>query len=283
MYSLYDGPYRYECMTKCMEVAGEAHEKVPPSGSDTWGNFVNKASEVEVYFNRTVVAAEYLVMDGSFFEPWSQPIGDEKVVDAPAGVLLAGAEAVAPPAVFDGLGIEVAERICEAIAEQLGHLGPLFVCESGVAAVGLGVLEVYFLVRHVHIAAYDDGLSGVESVQIGLKVVFPRHAIVESSQTVLRIRRVNIDEIEVFVFKRDDATFVVVLVDADAISHRKRLLSGIDGRAAVAFLVGIVPKRSVAGELKVELSGLHLGLLKAEEVGIERFKCLREVFRDAGT
>ena len=62
---------------------------------------------------------------------------------------------------------------------------------------------------------------------------------------------------------------MVVLVDTDAIGHAERLVLGEDGRARIAFLLGIVPIGLIALELQVQLTGLHLCFLQTEEVCIQ--------------
>ncbi len=90
-----------------------------------------------------MVGAEYLVVDGGTEELGLQTVGDEEIVDAPPCVLLAGLETVGPPGVdVLPVGIEVTERIGEARRQQFAELAALLVRESGVAAVGLGILQV---------------------------------------------------------------------------------------------------------------------------------------------
>ena len=62
----------------------------------------------------TVVAAEDVGMDAGIGKAGTQALGDEEVVDAPAGILLACLEAVGPPRVGDLVGVEGAEGVEEA-------------------------------------------------------------------------------------------------------------------------------------------------------------------------
>ena len=75
---------------------------------------------------------------------------------------------------------------------------------------------------------------------------------------------------------------MVVGIDADAVSDVQRLVARIDGSAGITFLVGIVPERLVPLKLKVELPGLHLGLLQTEEVGIQLTEDVAESFSFTG-
>ena len=76
---------------------------------------------------------------------------------------------------------------------------------------------------------------------------------------------------------------MVVLVDAYAIGDAQRLVAGVDGCAGVALLVGIVPEGVVAVKLEVELAGLHLGLLQAEEVGVQLAEDIFKALAHTGT
>ena len=76
---------------------------------------------------------------------------------------------------------------------------------------------------------------------------------------------------------------MVVLVYINAIADAERLMACEDSRSAIAFLVGIVPERLISLELQVELPGLHLRLLQAEEVGIKHFEHVAEAFPFTGS
>ena len=177
----------------------------------------------------------------------------------------------------------MAEGVGETGAEQRSEFGTFFIGETGVTAVGLRVFQVDFLMSHVEVAAKNHRLFGIELLEVGSKVVFPLHAIVESAQFVLRVRHIGGHQIEVGHLKRDYASLVVVKVDADAIAHAQRCVAGEDCRARIAFFVGIVPIRLIALEVQVKLSGLHFGFLKAEEVGIELLECVLKSFSHTGT
>ena len=79
------------------------------------------------------------------------------------------------------------ERIDESVGKELCHLLSFFVGESGVLAVGLGILQVYFLVCYVQVAAQDDWLLGIKLLDVVEEIVLPLHAVVESAQSVLRV------------------------------------------------------------------------------------------------
>ena len=62
-----------------------------------------------------MVAARDLAPDVGAFDLVLQPVGDDKIVDAPSGVVLPGIEAIAPPGVCAGLiRIEIPEGIRKA-------------------------------------------------------------------------------------------------------------------------------------------------------------------------
>ena len=84
--------------------------------------------------------------------------GHDEVVDTPSGVLLACTESVRPPRVGGVVGMQRTERIDESVGKELCHLLAFLVGESGVLAVGLGILQVYFLVCYVQVTAQNDWL-----------------------------------------------------------------------------------------------------------------------------
>ena len=103
----------------------------------------------------------------------------------------------------------MAEGVDETGIEMLSHLRTFLVGETGVHAVGLGILNVNLLVCHVHIAAHDDGLLGIEFLHITTEGFVPRHTVVETTQAILRIGCIDGDEIEVGIFERDDTTLMI--------------------------------------------------------------------------
>ena len=130
---------------------------------------------------------------------------------------------------------------------------------------------------HIQVAAQDYGLLFIQGHQVTTEIVLPLHAVVQTFQSVLTVRRVAANEVEVGVFQRDESSLVVVFVDTHAILYGERGMLGVDGCTRVSFLVGIVPVTLVTEEGHVELTCLHLGLLQAEEVGIQGVEGLFEI------
>ena len=131
---------------------------------------------------------------------------------------------------------------------------------------------------HIQVATKNDRLLRIETLEVGTEGIFPRHTIVKTLQAILRVGRIAADEVEIRHLKRNDAAFVVVLIDANTISHTERLVTGKDGSTGITLLIGIVPIRLIALEGQIELSFLHLRLLKTEEVGIQLTENLTESF-----
>ena len=215
-----------------------------------------------------MVGAKDIGQDFGVGDALLQAIAHHEVVDAPTRILLAGLKAIRPPRIGDLLRIFPSEGVGEACCQELRKLRPLLVRESRVHAIGLRVLQVYLLVGHVQVAAQDDGFLLIEAEEILTERIFPRHAIVEALQTVLRVGRIAAHQEEVLHLERHHPTLMIVVVDADAIGHIEGFVLGKDGCAGVAFLLGIVPIRLIAIELQVQLTGLHLRFLQAEEVRI---------------
>ena len=211
-------------------------------------------------------------------------VGYDEVVDAPSGVVLAGVEAVAPPRIHAlGVGVEAAPCVGEARFQNSSHLAAFFIGESGVLAVGLGIFEVDLLMRDVQIAAVDDRLLLVKSLDVGEEVVLPAHAVVEALEAVLTVRGVDGDEVEVVILERDDPALVIVLVDADAIADRERSVLCKYRGAGVSLLLGVVPVALVAFEAQVDLTLLQFCLLQAEKVGAYLIKNICEALAHDST
>ena len=242
-----------------------------------------RTSNINGEFYGTMVGTQDVGMDLGTTELVVEGSGGDKIVDTPAGILLASLEAVGPPGVDAFLvGIEIAEGVGKAGSQQVGELGAFFVGKAGIAAVGLGVLEVDFLMGHVQVPTEDDGFLGFQLLDVGQESFFPRHAVIQTAEFVLRIGHIDSDEVEMLHLKGNDTAFVVVLIHSYSIGNRQGLVTGKDSSARIAFLFGIVPIGLITGELEVELSGLHLGFLQAEEVGIEFVKYISEAFVATG-
>ena len=101
--------------------------------------------------------------------------------------------------------------------------------------------------RHIEVSADDHRLLLVKLHQIGSEVILPRHTIAETAKVILRVRHIHSGEVVVLVFECDYSTLCVVVFDAYAVGDTQRLMSGIDSRTRIAFLLGIVPVAHIAG------------------------------------
>ena len=156
----------------------------------------------------------------------AQAVGEQKIVDTPSGIFLSCPEAVRPPRVSYLFGIKRAETIHESIFQKLCHLGSFLVGETGILTICLWILEVYLLMSYVQVAANDNGLDLVKFVKVGLKVIFPSHPIIQTTQSVLRIGCIDSHKIEAFHFKRYHTAFMVVLVNTQSVSNAQRFMLG---------------------------------------------------------
>ena len=173
--------------------------------------------------------------------------------------------------------MEITEAVGEAIIQKNGHLFALLIGETGIAAVGLRIFDIYLFVCYIQIAADDDWFLGIKRFQKLAEIVFPSHAIIQALEFCLRIWGVAGNEIELVIFQRDDSAFMIMFLYAHAIAYAQRLVLGINGCTRVSFFLSVVPITLVALKQKVELSLLHLCFLQAEEVGIEFLKLVLEV------
>ena len=132
-----------------------------------------------------MVGAVDLCVDFSIFNAVAQSLTGYEVVDAPPCVLLAGLKAVGPPRVGYLLWIEGAEGVDEATGKEVAEFLTLGIRKACVHAVGFGIFQVYFLVCHVEVATEDDGLLGIELLEIVAEIVLPCHAVVQSLEPIL--------------------------------------------------------------------------------------------------
>ena len=217
-----------------------------------------------------MVAAHHLGQDEGVLHLVPQPVGDHEIVDAPTHVPGPGSRPVAPPGVGVGpVGVEEAEGVGKARLQKLGELAPFLIGKAGVADVLLGVFQVDLLVGHVHIAADDHGLCPVQLLQIGAEVVLPAHPVVQALQLVLGVGGVDADQEEVPIFQGHRPALGVMLRDAQVIAHGEGLAFGKDDRAGIALLFRVAPVALIAGEIQLDLPGLELGLLQADEIRLE--------------
>lgn len=114
-----------------------------------------------------VVASHHLVANLAVTQARQQTTREQKVIEPPAYVLLAGVHHVGPEGVGVGLlGVELAEAVGEAGFQQLAEALALFRGEACVLLVPLGVLQVDLLVGHVEVTAQHHGFLNVQLTQV---------------------------------------------------------------------------------------------------------------------
>ena len=207
----------------------------------------------------------------------AQTVGDQKIVDAPADVLLPRAEAVAPPGICAGqLRIAKTKGVCKAARKQLREFPAFLVGKAGVPAVGFRILQVDFLMGDVQVAAEDHGSLRVKRAKIGAQRVLPRHTVVDALQAVLRIRRVAGQNVTIRVFQRDETSLMIQFGHAAAIAHGERLMPREDRCAGIALFLGRIPELMIALERERNLLRLRLRLLQTEKIRMQRRKHVRK-------
>ena len=237
-----------------------------------------------------MVAAKDVTADARVAHVAGDCVAHQEVINAPASVVFASIKAVAPPAV-DALDVGVcrAPGIGKAGIEQLGELAALFVRKTRVAAVGLGVLKVDLLVRHVKVAAGHHGFTGLalKCAQKAAVGIVPRHAHIDAGELVLGVGRIDVDKPELIELERADAALGCGLrhelcrlalagVGQQGIGaqHAQRFLAAKDRGARIAFALGVAPGLVIAGQVDIDLALLQLGLLQRQDVDIELLRDL---------
>ena len=123
------------------------------------------------------------------------------------------------------------ESINEALVKKLCEFLALLIRETGIHAICLRILQVYLLMSNVHVTTYDDWFLGIKCLEICSEVILPCHAVVKSAKTILRVRGIDGNEIELLVFKGDNATFMVMFIYPHTITNAQWGMFSIDSGA----------------------------------------------------
>ena len=209
----------------------------------------------------------------------AQTCRDKEIIYAPTCVLLSRMKTIAPPGIRPGkVGIKEPERIGKTAFEQQGELAAFLVGKTGIASVCRRILQIYLVVRHVHVAANHYGLGLRKLEQVFAEGVVPRHAVVEPRQTVLRVGSIYVYKIKRLGFQRDNPPFAVVFAYSQSVAYRKRFAAREYRRARISFLLSIVPVRLISVESYIYLAVLQFGFLQAEKIGVQLRKGVLESF-----
>ena len=133
--------------------------------------------------------------------------------------------------------------------------------------IGRRVLKVYLLVRHIKVSAHNHRLG--KGRQVCPEGIFPLHTVVQTAQPVLGIGDIDANQEKILVLQGNHPPLPVVFLYAQAITHGKRRMFGIDSRTGVAFLFRVVPIGLIAQELQIQLTGLQFGFLQTEKVCVQ--------------
>ena len=77
-----------------------------------------------------MVASHYRCENEAVLNTFKKTVRDHKIVDTPTDVLCASGEHIAPPGIFDLVGIERAEGVGESSLEKLGKFAAFFIGKS---------------------------------------------------------------------------------------------------------------------------------------------------------
>ena len=70
------------------------------------------------------------------------------------------------------------------------------------------------------------GFGFFQFLAIGQKISIPLHTVVETAEFILRIWRIDGDQIKVLELCSNDSAFCVVMLDIDAVGDTERLVLG---------------------------------------------------------
>ena len=193
-------------------------------------------------------------------------------------------EAVGPPGIDAFLiRIEVTEGIDETSFQQLRHLAALFIRKAGILPVGLRILQVDFLMSHVHVPRCHHRLMLRQLTQVCTEGILPFHSIGQALQFILGIRCIYGNEVEIFELRSNHAAFMVVLLDTQTVGNADRFFFAKYRRSGVSLLLSVVPVLVIARKIHLNLAFLQLGFLQTENICIYFIEEVHEVLPHNGT
>src|SRR6266516_7443851 len=230
-----------------------------------------------------MVGALHFGPDEGAFEARAEGGADEEVVDAPTYIPGPDTGHRTPPGVMPAVGLEFAEGVEEPGLHESGEPGSFLGREAMVFHVCLGIGEVEFGVRHVEVAAEDDGSLLFKPLEVAEEIAVPPPAVGKPRKFALRVWDIDVHQGEVGVLSGEHATFFVVLGDADAVCHIQWAGLREDSSAGVALLLRSVPVSGVGGwpEL-LDVIRTGLGFLHAENVGLLGVEVIEEILPQHG-
>ena len=169
-----------------------------------------------------------------------------------------------------------AERVGEPGVKKRREARALLVRESGVPAVGTGVLEVYLLVGHVEVSAGHNRLLLRQLAEELPVARVPLKTLVNAGQAVLGVGRVDVHKPVPVKLQRADAPLVISHRAAYLPHHPQRLLAREDRRPGVALALCVVPSLIITRQVELQLALLELGLLQGKDIGVQLAKDLLE-------
>ena len=141
---------------------------------------------------------------------------------------------------------------------------------------------VDFPVRHIEIPADENRFPGLEPSQVLPEGVLPLTAVAQPGQLCLGVGGVDSHQVKLRILQSDHSALLVMLLDAQAVLYRQRLLFGKDRGARIALALGTVPVLVIARGIHLRLAGLHLGLLDAEKVCVLLLEKVQKTLLQAG-
>ena len=129
---------------------------------------------------------------------------------------------------------------------------------------------------HIQIATENNRLFLLQLLQKLAKIILPLHPIRKSRQLILGVRRIAGHHIIIRVLRRNDAPFMIVLLNAETVAHAKRLLLRKQRCSRISFLLRIAPILIIPRKLQINLPFLQLALLNTENIRIQLMKYIQK-------
>ena len=158
-------------------------------------------------------------------QPVLQALGNTEIINPPPSILLARLKPVRPPginALF--IRVKIAVRVDISRVQKLRKLASLLIRKSGIFPVRLWIFQVNLRVCHIQIPTENNRLFLLQLLQKLAEIILPLHPVRKSRQLILGVRRIAGHHIIIRVLRRNDAPFMIVLLNAKTVAHANRLL-----------------------------------------------------------
>ena len=164
-----------------------------------------------------MVAAPVVVVDLTVLNLRQKELGHHGVVQTPTFVFFSTLITDVPKTVLYFTGVEFSKCVTESEGREVRKALTLLWCKAGHIFVSFWVIDINFLVRHIHVTHQNHGFTALLQVfDVAAKIKVP------FVNSVILPLKCSPDQKKLFIFERYGATLLVVLWHPNIIFCRNR-------------------------------------------------------------